>query len=262
MNQKLTFKFDWNSLRIHPDLVDTFNFLIKIDQENKHLLDHFDKMMNLRKDISLLLGDCAAMMKEIHSNWCEIKCKTTETELKELQDILYEIKRPVRSMMISLFAYMETLFSLLTVYKAWKELNEKELMNQSKNNLRPFISRYILNKENKYYLKHEKYFQELTSKRLIELRNHLTHFYSVPDNMAIAQDRKDPFIIEAREKQLNCIFIIPNELYELLQSAAYMIVNEWHCDAINNHELFKIKMKNVIKVVWEKAAREVYVKRK
>ena len=262
MNQNLTFKFDWRRLEIHPDLVDTFNFLIKIDQENKHLLNHFDMMMNLKKDILHLLWDCAIMMNKIHSNWLDVKCETTQMELDELQNLLSEIKRPVRSVMISLFAYMETLFSLLTVYKAWKELNEKDLMNQSKNNLRPFISKYILSKWNKYYSVHEKYFKELSPQMLIDLRNYLTHFYSVPDGIAIAQDRENPEIIEKREEQTKCIFIVPVDLYELLQYAAFMIVNEWHCDAIKNHEIFKRNMKNVIKIVWEKAAREVYVKRK
>ena len=262
MDGKLTFKMDWRRLEIHPDLVDTFLFIIAIDKENRYLLDHFDKAMNLKKNIMHLLWDSATMMKEIKSNWLEIKCETTQIEVQELQDILSKIERPVRSVMISLFAYMETLFSLLTVYKAWKQLDDKQLMNQSKNDLKPFISKYIINKWNKYYSEHEEYFKELTSQKIIDVRNYLTHFYSVPDNIAIAQDRKDPFIIEAREKQLKCTFIIPVELYELLQSAAYMIVNEWHCDAVKNHEIFKRNMKNVIKIVWEKAAREVYIKRK
>jgi len=70
----------------------------------------------------------------------------------KIVDEIEKISLP-RSQTICLFAYMETIFCLLTVFNHKLE-DEKQIIFQSNRDLQKFVNKHLLTNNNDFYKKH------------------------------------------------------------------------------------------------------------
>jgi len=85
----------------------------------------------------------------------------------------------IRSNLIIIFCYLETLFWIYISYEKetsnWEEIRE---FVTDTNEKRKFFSNYLLNKKNSFFKENSKRFGNINAKDLIKLRNHLIHYYT------------------------------------------------------------------------------------
>ena len=174
----------------------------------------------------------------------------------------FSTEQIVRSQMICLFSYMETIFCLLTVYD-FELTDERKIMEISKDNINKYINKCILTKDNEFYNKNIDRFRKITANNLKILRNSLTHFYSIFDNIGLIPKEAS---IEARkaEKLLenqkhNYIFITPEDFLELLNGAVRIVLLGWSNESITKPQDFKRKMSYIIDLISKKAPKTVKI---
>jgi hypothetical protein len=160
----------------------------------------------------------------------------------------------LRSQMICIFAYMETIVCLYAVFKAWRKLTENEVKSESLKNAKKFINSYMLNFKNKYYKDNYVMFKWINSNSLKELRNMLTHFYSVSDSLWIIHDMWLDRSSKSELEEKWHYFISPIELYKLLQWASNALIKDRNSESKKDGINFSFKMKNVIEIVELNAA--------
>ncbi|MDR3168694.1 MAG: hypothetical protein LBU27_02880 [Candidatus Peribacteria bacterium] len=118
----------------------------------------------------------------LETNKIPYQCKTSKKTLEDF--INFKASLGVRVKMIALFAFMETIFCLITIYDS-KLSDEREIIKKSNNDLPKWIGKYILTKRNDFYKQNISRFKKITTKNLILLRNSLTHFFSVSRGIMI-----------------------------------------------------------------------------
>lgn len=174
---------------------------------------------------------------------------------QEIQSFLLNESMFLRSQMISLFAYMETMFCLLSIYEFWKEISKDKIIMITKDNTSKYIKKYILNLNNSYYKDNLEKLKWINPKSIKMLRNMLTHFYSVPESLWVIQDGgRESLIASQKLGNTQYYFISPQEFYGLLQWACKLILEKWNKDAKFDAE-FKKRMYFVMKIVWWNAAK-------
>lgn len=92
----------------------------------------------------------------------------------------FKIDFPVRSQMLVIFSFLETVFNLFLAY-TYKTSDQLELLNlamdKGTKNKKLFIDTYLLNTKNTYFNQNNR-LNHINSKSLILLRNSLSHFFS------------------------------------------------------------------------------------
>lgn len=121
-----------------------------------------------------------------------LKCDegTTLTSSDLMQAVEnFNFHLPIRAQFITLFAGLETVFCLHLAYEhATSDKNSIKSFSHDDKELRNFIDVFILSEENDFYKANKVMFTGISSKNLRELRNLLTHFFSVGDGIQIVPE--------------------------------------------------------------------------
>lgn len=255
MNTKPTHVlFDGETVQISPNLSKVFNFLMWIEDEIKTSLNHEDQIEEIRRKFWIILNDFTKITQIIEDNNIDFKFEITTETMTIVDD--FEVNQMPRSQMISIFAYMETIFCLLIVYEH-EIIDERKIIEQTNNNIEKLIKKYILTDQNDFYRLNKNRFAKITAKQFKTLRNHLTHFFWVSEIIWIIPKWVDH---DARkiEEQLhqnkhNYIFITPHDFYELLRCSMELILIKRNNESCSNSEIFTRKMWYILRVVENKA---------
>ena len=167
---------------------------------------------------------------------------------------------PLRSQVIVLFASLDVLFNLHMAYE--NETDNDDILREltmDTNNTKNFLNIFLLNKENQYY-KSNKRLLKIDSTKLRNLRNSLTHFFSIGQgglslvpSLLDEKARKLENILK-QNKQGGVVFISPEDLYGLIKDANVLRMKKWSEDFKNNSNDFKRKMNFVIDLVKREGA--------
>jgi hypothetical protein len=247
--------FDGEKIIISSDIVPVFNFLSEIEKEVNSFLDFQKKLDAIREQHMETLELVSFLIKKLEVN----NIKFNEYKLKENPGSIAEkfnFDLPIRSQVIVLFASLEVLYYLDIAYN--EEFEDEDKMREfamNDKNVKKFINSLILNDENKYYKKNKKRLCKMNSKSLRNLRNSLTHFFSLPPggpSLAPSNVKERVLKLEnilKRNKLGNVIFISPDDLYELFKTAHILRLERWNDNFYNDRDGFKRKFKFVINLV-------------
>jgi len=247
------FIFDGEKVIISPDLHSVINFLQEIEKEIEILLGFQKKLESIRKQCLEIVKLVELLSVKLKENSIDFSFTLSE-DPSTLADKL-KITRPIRSEMIVLFANLETLFCLNIAYEN-KISDEKEIIKKAmnQNDIKYFLERFCLNKENEWGQKNPERLNHITADDLRKLRNSLTHFFSVAKTLSVSyailneKSRKLEKAINFKAK-----FISPEDLYEIIKGAARLMIKKWSEDykdsLVKNSNEFKEKILSVKKVV-------------
>lgn len=253
--------FDWETVEISPNLRKVFDFLMWIESEINTLLNHENQIKEIRGKFQIILNDFARITKILENNNIDFKLEITKETMTIVDD--FEINQMARSQMIAIFAYMETIFCLLTIYD-YEIVDERKIMEQTNHNMESLIKKYILTDQNKFYKLNKDRLSKITRKQLKTLRNRLTHFFWVSETIWIIPKWADH---DARkiEKRLhknkhNYIFMTPHDFYELLRYSIELILIKRNNESRNDTENFTKKIWYILRIVENEAPQLVKMK--
>lgn len=148
LNKSTHFIFDGEKVTISPDLRPIVNFLQEIEAEVETILGFDKKLEAIRKQCTEIVNFTALLLEKIKNNNISLAGLSLPKNPSTLNDKLM-ITRPIRSEMIVLFAYLETLLCLYIAYDN-KNSDEKFLIHQAMNQdvVKYFLENFCLNKEN------------------------------------------------------------------------------------------------------------------
>lgn len=141
--------FDGEKVVISHNLVDTFVFLMEILKEIETQLGFEEKILRIREKYKDILGELSQMGEVLVDQKIDYKYNITEDTLTIIKD--FSAQPFPRSQMICLFAYMETIFSLVTIYNR-EIMDEKEIIKFTNKDIRDLITTLILSEDNEYYM--------------------------------------------------------------------------------------------------------------
>lgn len=249
---------NWNSLVISPNISSIFDFLIKIDSEILSVLEFNKKLENIRKDASEILKLTSHLAKIVQDSNLDLDYQIDKNLLKIWEKFDFNI--PTRAEFIILFSYLEVLFSIYISFEKEidnKDMIRKEVMNQEET--RKFISKFILNKNNNYFNENSKKLWWISSKKLRDLRNSLTHFYSLWDSWIIlVNDNSDKENQKITTNFINAwlenTYLLSSfDLYKLLSWVLWILIQNMNNLYFEDKILFKRKInfvKNIIDTHW------------
>ena len=251
--------FDGKKIIISPDIFPVFNFLMEIEKEVESFLGFNKKLNGIRESHLEMIDFVGFLSSKLKENNIDFKYNFKEHPEKIAGKLDFHI--PLRSQMIVLFASLDVLFNLHTVYKNETSNKDKfrELTMDTKNTKR-FLNEFVLNEENLYYKNSKARLSKVDSFKLINLRNSLTHFFSIGHGglslAPILLDEKSRKLenILKKNKQGNVVFISPEDLYELIKDANMLRMKKWSEDFQNSPNDFKRKMNFVIDLVKREGA--------
>lgn len=235
---------------ISSDLVSIFTFLMHIIDEVRVVIEVKDKLKTIANQHIETLNFLSHLIDLIKENNLDFKYTLKEHPETMAQKLEYNL--PARSLMIMLFAVMETHRVLWTSYVLATK-DEDLLKNASNEEIDKFIRHFFLTSENSWFKENTKRSGKISVAMLRDLRNSLTHFYSVSYLTVVNEyDEK----METLSKQTNYKFlaISPNDLYELIKSASMLMLKEWDNDCRKNPEDFKNRIRFTLSLVDEKGA--------
>lgn len=241
--------FDGEKIVISPNLVDTFMFLMEISKEIETQLGFEEKILKIREKCKDILDELSQMAKFLVDQKIDYKYHITKDTLTVVED--FSTQPFPRSQMICLFAYMETIFCLVTIYN--REITDEwEIIKFTNSDIRSLITTLILSDENEYYKINKDRLWKIDADKFKRLRNRLAHFYSVSEHIQIGindQAREiENYLHETGHTEI--ISMSPQELYELLKSAVKLILIKRTKDSIEQPEIFA---KKIWYVKWEVA---------
>lgn len=248
------FYIENNNAYISQDLTQTVDFLIGVESEIKTILGFKEKIKDLYehyKDLLKCTSEMARLLKDDGQKF-EYKFKDRPEAIIEKS----KLEIPIRSELIILFASLEVLYFLDLTYKN-ETINDSTLrtLAMDNKNLKKFLNSFVLNKNNEFYNKHIIRFSKVHSKMLRELRNSLTHFFSVnAENLFIVQDHESDKVkkIESlfnKNKMGNVVSMSPDDLAGLIEGAHKVIFKIWDKDCRNDIKDFQKKIQFVIELV-------------
>ncbi|MFZ2072413.1 MAG: hypothetical protein WAV10_01900, partial [Minisyncoccia bacterium] len=176
--------FDGKKIVISPDITPVFTFLMEIEKEIKNILEFNIKLDSIKESYLEIMDFVVFLSDIIKKNNLDFKYNFKEHPEKIADKLTFSF--PVRSQMIVLFASLEVIYSLNTAYDKETD-NEDELRRNTmdNNNLKKFINSFMLNDKNDYYKKNEVRFSKLNSTKIRDLRNSLTHFFSLSGGLFV-----------------------------------------------------------------------------
>ncbi len=249
--------FDGKNVIISPNLRNVFTFLMEIDKEIEWLLLFENKLSKIREKFAIIFHDLSEISKILEINKIDFPYSIT----KEALTIVDDFHPPVviRSQMICLFAYMETIFCLMTIYNH-ETTDQKQIIDYTGDDIKSLIKEFILSEENEYYKNNKKRLWKISAKKLKNVRNSLTHFYSVSwligvINQGAAKKARELENDLHLQKNIDIVFISPHELYELLKFAVQLLLIKWNNDFLENPETFTRKFWYVRTIVDSSASK-------
>jgi hypothetical protein len=168
--------------------------------------------------------------------------------MKELLDFLIEIDKEVASLLkakdqsgekliqrsraelIVIFAQLETMRCLWTAYSN-KTKDRKKIRDASDRKIDIFLKNFCLSKKNSWVKNNPKRAGKIGVKNLRDLRNNLTHFFSVPMALAIAPADSEDDIEQIGRKTNNRVkAIMVKDLVEINKGAFEIMIKKWSDD--------------------------------
>lgn len=204
---------DDKKIVVSSNLVVIFSFLVEIDKEVQSFLSREGQLEKIRKQLLEYTELIHVMAKTIEETNLDFSFQMSEHPATIADKLLFN--QHVRSEMIVLFAYLETLRCLWTAYEL-KTSDEKDLRDAKDSVLEKFYTDFCLSKENKWVKENSKLSGKISKDQLRKLRNSLTHFFSVSGLCII------PTIIKTDgEKLMNktnnkILSISPKDLSEII----------------------------------------------
>jgi hypothetical protein len=165
--------------------------------------------------------------------------------------------RTIRSELIALFSFLETLFCLYVSYEN-KLCRKKEIIDKlmDRNFIENLYESFCLSPKNEGYKNNLKRLENISAKEFRDLRNNLTHFYSVPKSIGLTylvEDERTKELERATNWELT--FISPYDLYQIVIGCKKLILERWLEDYKNFNNgydnEFDKKISSVLKVVEE-----------
>ncbi len=257
--------FDNRKIFISPELSGMFTFLIEIDKEVNSLLNFEKKLEVIRSGYSEMIDFVQFLVDKLKDADIDHKY-TFKNDPIVVTDELNGFHLPLRSQMIVLFAYIEVLICLHIAYINSTDIDSK-IMEYAMNSevVKKFLNMYFLTEKNPYFKKHKKRFSQISAKQIRNLRNSLTHFFSVGKNISIMPDelskkaRRLEKALKRAGKQ-DSFFISQNDLFELVKGAGMIMIEGWSNDSRNDSAAFKKKIAAVQSVIEKNGAHVVFDK--
>ena len=252
---------DWKKIYISKGLIPIFEFLSNIEKEIDIILNYKTKLETLREvmaDVLWYLGENLSLLSEI---WIKKPLpENSKITNKYLNGETFNIQQDlIRSNMILVFSYIETLFCIITAYSL--ELDDQEsIVYNSKNKLINNIEKYLIGKKNTYFINNKEKLWKLTAKSLRDLRNWLVHFYSIsPQNIVLSEGEfKKWEKITMLLHEENIVILSSIDLFELAKVGSKIFIQELAYDFKHNKNSFNRKIEIVKKVIAVNAANFVY----
>ncbi|NUJ98237.1 hypothetical protein HGA92_05670 [Candidatus Gracilibacteria bacterium] len=250
--------FDGEKIIISPNLGKIFDFLMNIEREIESFIDFEKQLQKIKESYTETLGFTAFLAKKIEDN--NIDFNYIISENPENIASKFDFHLPIRSQFIVLFASLETLFCLYITYIE-KIDNEEDIRKKTmdKKETIKFLNKFILSNENEYFNVNKKIFSKISAKQIREIRNSLTHFYSVKGGINIIHNELNEKArkLEGKLKEKgnnNVIFISPNDLFLLIRGASKILIKSWSDDYLSDPIEFSEKITFVKSIVDKNSA--------
>lgn len=246
--------FNNQGIYISPDIQPVFDFLMDIEKEIEVFLGFNKKLEGIRDDYLEMMNFASCLSAKLKENGldCQFEFKEHPKNIAEKLKLNF----PLRSQMIVLFVSLDVLFNLHTAYE-FETSDEDRLreLTMDVNKIKDFLNSFILTERNPYYKENILRLSKIDSTKLRNLRNSLTHFFSIghgglslaPDLMN-DQSRKFENILK-QNKNGHIFFISEQDLYGLIKEANVLRMRKWSEDFESDSGDFKGKMKCVIDLV-------------
>lgn len=232
---------------VSTNLSEIFSFLTEIDGEVKRFLNYQEKIKNINKGFLNLLDLIDYLSKTLQENNIPIKY---EKELSSI-DYDFEFDRSIRSEMIILFSYLETIRVLWTAYEK-NTTNESTLRNTSDNNMKEFFKKFCTCKDNRWVKGNPKRAARFGPNALVKMRNSLTHFFSVGKLGITANYDQETMKMEKLTKN-KFQAISSADLLEIIEGGFELLIIKWNNDYQNtlnqNDSNFEERINCVKKIV-------------
>lgn len=265
INEKSNITFDKRGVGISDDLIPTFSFLMEIEKEISSFFYFNQKLDGIKKqylemtELVLVLSD---VIKDNHLDFSFTFSESPDTIAEK-----FNFHIPTRSQVIVLFASLEVLYFLHIAYT--KETSDddtlRDIAMKDKKFLKKFMNEFLLSNENEFYKLNKKRLSKLSSSKLRDLRNSLTHFFSVSKGISIApselnEDARN-LEREAKNKKIGEFIIVsPHDLLNLIKYAHILLLKKWSSDCTQDNSDFKRKISFVSEIVKRNAPVIAYKK--
>jgi hypothetical protein len=265
VNQSTHLLFDGEKIVISTDIRPVFEFLMEIEKEVNSIAGFNNKLEQIRKGYSELLQFCKFLGDKLVENSIDFKYELKNNFSHVIKN--FETHFPVRSEMIILFASLEVLLFLNIAYEhETTDENELRLLAKDTKIVKAFLNKLILNDKNQYYLLNKSRFKKVNARQLRDLRNSLTHFFSVSaGGLSIAPSlmQEKTYKLEKifiGNKHGNIVFMSPEDLRILIRGANILRMKKWSEDFQGDPVRFQRKMRHVVNLVQKHGAVIVYDK--
>lgn len=259
MEESTHLLFDGKKMIISPNIAPVFRFLMEIEKEIESFLGFNKKLIDISRDWVEIFKFVTFLNNKLKENNIDYKYEFKEHPEKFAGRLNFDI--PLRSQIIVLFASLDVLFNLHTAYENETD-GEKQLRDLTMDtpNAKNFLNQFLLNEENEYYKINKVRLSRIDAVKLRNLRNSLTHFFSVAGGgLSLA-----PGILEEKTRKLEKLlkqnkqghvtFISPEDLYGLIKDANRLRMKKMSSDFQKNPSDFKRKIQFVINLVKEHGA--------
>jgi len=238
--------FDGKKIVVSPDIVPIFKFLMEIEKEIESFFGFNKKLDGIKESHLEMINFVSFLSNKLKENNIDFNYNFKEHSEKIAEKLDFYI--PLRSQVIVLFASLDVLFNLHIAYK--NETTERDKLRELTmdcNNTKRFLNEFILNEKNQYYKKNKTRLSKIDSNKLRDLRNSLTHLFSIghgglslAPSLLDEKARKIENILK-QNKQGNVVFISPDDLYGLIKDANMLRIKKWSEDFQTNPDNFKEK---------------------
>ena len=251
--------FDGKNIIISPDIMPVFKFLMEIEKEVESFLGFNKRLGGISENYLEMVNFVGFLSNKLKENNIDFQYTFKEHPEKFADKLNFYL--PLRSQVIVLFASLDVLFNLHMAYEnETGDENKLRELTMNTDNTKFFLNDFLLNEENRYYKENKARLSKIDSAKLRNLRNSLTHFFSIghgglslTPSLLDEKARKLENILK-QNKQGNVVFISQEDLHELIKSANHLRIKKWSDDFQNNQINFKRKMNFVIDLVKREAA--------
>ncbi|MCX6722709.1 MAG: hypothetical protein NT094_01415 [Candidatus Staskawiczbacteria bacterium] len=251
--------FDGKKIMISHDMVPVFSFLMEIEKEIDSLLGFNKKLNGIRESHLEMINFVGFLSNKLKENNIDFKYNFKEHPNKIAEKLDFHI--PLRSQTIVLFASLDVLFNLHMAYEnETDDDNVLKKLTMDNDNIKSFLNIFLLAEENHYYKTNKTRLSKIDSTKLRDLRNSLTHFFSIghgglslAPSLLDEKARKLENILK-QQKKGNVVFMSQDDLYELIKSANHLQMKKWSDNFQENNVNFKRKMNFVISLVKREGA--------
>ena len=253
------FLFNEKGIFISPDIQPVFQFLMDIEKEIDSLLGFNEKIDSIRQSHLEMINFVGFLSNKLKG--ANIDFNYTFKEHPEKIAEKLKLHLPLRSQIIVLFASLEVLFNLHASYEL--ETNDEKKLRETtmdSDTTKKFINEFLLTNDNQYYLANHQHLSKIDSAKMRDLRNSLTHFFSIGHGglslspSLLSQKARKLENILKQNKKGNVVFISENDLYNLIKQANILRMKRWSDDFQKNPQDFKRKIQHVINLVKREGA--------